>query len=218
METNWKARQDELLSFLLNNDGKEAIMQAQEILRKGVSSIEYFQQCVTPVLVKVGNRFERLEIFLPELVEAGEIVQRISEEVIKPSLESTDETMPSVGKVLLATVQGDLHDIGKTIVGMLLGVNGFEVLDMGISVSPMDIVDRAETWGTDIVGMSALLTTTLPYMKDTLNYLSSMGLRDKYFVIIGGAATTSEWAEEIGADGHGANAVEAVDLCCRLMG
>ncbi|HMR64730.1 MAG TPA: cobalamin-dependent protein, partial [Anaerolineae bacterium] len=166
-----------------------------------------------------GNRFETLEIFLPEMMIAAEIVQTINDEVINLAIQQDSAAARSapLGKVLLATVQGDLHDIGKSMVALLLKVNGFEVIDLGINVPPATIAEEAKKLQVDVIGMSALLTTCLPFMKDTVDYLVETGRRDKYAVIIGGAAPTAAFAEEIGADAFANSAAEAVNICRRLM-
>jgi trimethylamine corrinoid protein len=125
--------------------------------------------------------------------------------------------LAGVGKVALASVQGDLHDIGKNMVALMLKVNGFDVVDLGTNVAPSDIVDRAIQENVDIIGLSSLLTTCLPYMKDTIDYLTARGLRQKFAVIIGGAAPNEAFARAIGADAQGHSAPEAVKICKDIM-
>jgi len=218
MSINWEDKQASLLDSLLKGNSDDAVALARATLEDGASPAEFFERCITPVLVEVGNRFETLEIFLPEMMIAAEIVQAINDEVINPALkhDSTATRSEPQGKVLLATVQGDLHDIGKSMVGLLLKVNGFEVIDLGIDVAPATIVEEAEKQAVDVIGMSALLTTCLPFMKDTVDYLVETGMRDKYNVIIGGAAPTADFAEKIGADAFGNSAAEAVSICRKL--
>lgn len=218
MNINWEGKQASLLDFLLAGDSAEAVALARAALAEGASPAEFFERCITPVLVEVGNRFETLEIFLPEMMIAAEIVQTINDEVINLAIQEDNAARSaSLGKVLLATVQGDLHDIGKSMVALLLKVNGFEVIDLGINVPPATIAEEAEKLQVDVIGMSALLTTCLPFMKDTMDYLVETGRRDKYAVIIGGAAPTAAFAEEIGADAFANSAAEAVNICRRLM-
>lgn len=218
MNINWEGKQASLLDFLLAGDSAEAVALARAALAEGASPAEFFERCITPVLVEVGNRFETLEIFLPEMMIAAEIVQTINDEVINLAIQEDNAARSaSLGKVLLATVQGDLHDIGKSMVALLLKVNGFEVIDLGINVPPATIAEEAEKLHVDVIGMSALLTTCLPFMKDTMDYLVETGRRDKYAVIIGGAAPTAAFAEEIGADAFANSAAEAVNICRRLM-
>jgi methylmalonyl-CoA mutase cobalamin-binding domain/chain len=211
--------QAQLLEKLLDGESGEAVSLAHEALAQGVSPVDFIEGCVTPALAEIGNRFEELDIFLPEMVVAAEIVQEINDQVISPALDEgdPDERGRTQGKVLMATVQGDLHDIGKNMVGQLLSVSGFEVVDMGIDVPPGDIVKRAELEGVDIIGLSTLLTTCLPYVKDTVEYLELKGIRDKYAIIIGGAAPTAEFSEQVGVDAYGHSAAEAVTICRSIM-
>ena len=218
MDIRWEEVKESLLNSLLNENKDGAIKLAEETLEKGVTPQQFFESCITPVLVEIGERFERLDIFLPEMIAAAEIVQAVNDEVIKPKIESSHaENIERKGKVLLATIQGDLHDIGKNMVKLLLIVNGFEVTDLGIDVAPSKIVEKAEEVGVDIIGMSSLLTSCLPYMKDVVDLLKVRGLRDKYKLIIGGAAPTIEFANKIGVDDQGHSAAEAVTICKNIM-
>ncbi len=215
---DWKASKTSLLDFLLSGDNEPAVAMAKDAMEKGITPVEFFENCISPVLQEIGNRFETLDIFLPEMVVAAEIVQQINDDVISPTVQaSSGEMAKSMGKVLIATVQGDLHDIGKNMVALLLRVNGFEVIDLGTSVSPEKIVTQAEAEQVDIIGMSSLLTTCLPYMKDVFSHLDGKGKREEYAVIMGGAAPTPDFADEVGADGFGHSAAEAVTICKAIM-
>lgn len=215
---DWEASKGNLLDYLLAGDSEKAVALAKDTLAQGVTPVEFFEKCISPALMEIGNRFETLDIFLPEMVVAAEIVQQINDEVITPSVrESSGEMAGSLGKVLIATVQGDLHDIGKNMVALMLRVNGFEVYDIGINVPSEEIVAQAELKQVDIIGMSSLLTTCLPYMQDVFNYLEGKGKRDHYAVIMGGAAPTPDFATQVGADGFGHSAAEAVTLCKQIM-
>lgn len=217
--SNWETLQPKFIEYMLAGNEDAAVTLAREALESGSSPMEFFENCIAPSLKQVGKRFETLDIFLPEMVTAADTVERVNTEVINPAVaKDQGDVNMSLGKVLLATVQGDLHDIGKNMVGLMLKVNGFEVIDMGTSVSPSDIIDRAEQENVDIIGMSALLTTCLPYMKDVGDLLDGKGLRDKYSVIIGGAATTPDIVEEMGANAYGSSAADGVDKCKMLLG
>ena len=157
-----------------------------------------------------------MEIFLPELVMGAEAM-KAAVDVLKEAITARGETLEKKGTVVIGTVEGDIHDIGKTIVVAMLQAAGFEVVDLGKDVPIPTFVKRAEEVSADIIGASALLTTTMPRQKDLIEYLKTYGKRDKYFVIVGGAPTTKEWAKEIGADGQGKDAAEAVKLCEKLM-
>jgi methylmalonyl-CoA mutase cobalamin-binding domain/chain len=166
----------------------------------------------------VGGKFGRLDIFLPELLDAAEIARAVSEQVIQPSLwEKQGSDVPKRGTVLLASVRGDLHDIGKNMVALMLEVNGFDVVDMGVDVGTREIIDRAVEVKADIIGLSSLMTTSMPYMKEVVEVLDGLGLKGQFAVIVGGAPITPKYSEEIGADAFGRDAVEGVQECIKLM-
>jgi methylmalonyl-CoA mutase cobalamin-binding domain/chain len=167
----------------------------------------------------VGKRFEEGEYFLPDLMLAGRAL-KAAMEILKPLLASAAATDPSLkkAKIVIATVQTDIHDIGKNIVASMLAAAGYEVIDMGVDVPLNSIIDKAEETRADIIALSALLTTSMPYMKDLIDLLQARGLRQKYRVMVGGASVSPEWAESIGADGTGRDAIEAVRLARRLLG
>lgn len=220
MNVDWEPDWKEFADLLLVGEPGPAIEKTRQLLAQGITPVDFFQQCVTPAMVEVGNRFETLDIFLPEMVSAAEIVKQIDDEIIQPSLISNGNSRAEVevaGKVALASVQGDLHDIGKNMVALVLRVNGFEVVDLGVNVSPAEIVERAVQEKVQIIGLSSLLTTCLPYMKDVIDYLIARGLREKFAVIIGGAAASEEFARDIGADAQGHSAPEAVKICKEIM-
>jgi 5-methyltetrahydrofolate--homocysteine methyltransferase len=217
--SSWETIQSKFIDILLAGDESSAVDLVRESLAGGTSPMEFFENCIAPSLKEVGRRFETLDIFLPEMVTAADVVEKINREVINPVLaEAQGGKNFSIGKVLLATVQGDLHDIGKNMVSLMLKVNGFEVIDMGTSVAPADIVSRAVQENVDIIGLSALLTTCLPYMKEVGEYLEAKNLRQKFYLIVGGAATNPDVAEEMGANAHGSSAAEGVEKCKLLMG
>ncbi len=217
--SDWNTLQPQFIDLILAGDDAAAIKMAKDSLDGGTTPVEFFENCIAPSLKEVGKRFETLDIFLPEMVTAADTVEAVNTEVINPAVaEANDGTSMSQGKVLLATVQGDLHDIGKNMVGLMLKVNGFEVVDLGTNVSPADIVARAEQEEVDIIGMSALLTTCLPYMKDVGDHLVAKDIRGKYEVIIGGAAATPDVMEEMGANAYGSSAADGVKKCKMLLG
>lgn len=217
MSQDWEALKDHWIELLISGDKTRAVAQASALLAEGVGPLEFFQKIITPALEEIGRLFEELEVFIPELTIAGETVQTISDQIINPALATAAQEHERTGTVILGTVKGDLHNIGKNMVALMLGVHGFNVIDLGTDVPPAEFVTRAEKDHADIIGLSALLTTTLPYMKDVLDRLVALGLRDKYRVIIGGAPTSPEVAHRYGADAYGANAVEAVRICRELM-
>jgi corrinoid protein of di/trimethylamine methyltransferase len=167
---------------------------------------------------EVGKRFEAGEFFLPELMLAGRAL-KAAMEVLNPYLAGRDNSASgqASGKVVIATIQTDIHDIGKNIVGSMLTAAGFTVTDLGVDVPLKTIIDKAEELGAQVIAASALLTTSMPYMKDLINLLVSRNLRQKYLVIVGGASVTEVWARDIGADGTARNAAQAVTLTRSLL-
>jgi corrinoid protein of di/trimethylamine methyltransferase len=167
---------------------------------------------------EVGKRFECGDYFLPELMLAGRAL-KASMELLKPHL--AEKTLISGekarGKVVIATVQTDIHDIGKNIVASMLTAAGYDVTDLGVDVPLKTIVDKAEEVGAQVIAISALLTTSMPYMKDLVGLLQGRGLRDKYLLLVGGASVTEPWARDIGADGTARNAALAVTLVRTLL-
>jgi methylmalonyl-CoA mutase cobalamin-binding domain/chain len=167
----------------------------------------------------IGDQFGRLEIFLPELMDAAETAKAVSEQVVQPSLAVSNVGFStSRGKVVLCSVKGDLHDIGKNMVKLMLQVNGFDVIDMGIDVPPRDVINKARDEGADIIGLSSLMTTSMPYMKETVELRDGFGMKGKIKVIVGGAPITPEYSQQIGADAFGRDAIEGVQRCLELMG
>jgi methylmalonyl-CoA mutase cobalamin-binding domain/chain len=154
-------------------------------------------------------------MFLPEMVLSADAMEAAIA-ILEPHFEGDDAQKK--GKVLIGTVQGDIHDIGKNIVIALLKVNGYEVIDMGRDVPAPELVDQAIDSGAQVVGMSALLSTSMPIMRDAIQMMVEDGVRDRFKVIIGGGPTSQEYADQIGADGYGATAYDAVKLCDGFLG
>ena len=173
---------------------------------------------LTDVLRDFGDKFENGEYFLPQLIVAGEAAQGAIREVLEPALKASGEAREPVGRVVIGTVFGDIHDIGKNIVGSMLFANGFEVHDLGKDVIPEEFARKAKELNADIVGASAMLTMTMHEQLNVAKALENEGIRDKVKYIIGGAIVTEKWAEEIGADGFATDAVEAVKLAKELLG
>lgn len=206
----------DLENAIVAGDEDAAREATKAALAAGAEPVEIMQEGVSRGMGRISELFSNFEVFLPELMLAGE-AGRAALDVVIPTLKGADRDSISRGRVVLGTVVGDMHDIGKNLVGAVLAASGFEVYDLGINVAPMAFVRKAQEVGANIIGMSSLLTTSLPYQKDVVNYLSDMGIRDKYFVIVGGGPVTPEWAQECGVDGYARLATEAVDLCKRLV-
>jgi methanogenic corrinoid protein MtbC1 len=201
-----------LRTAILETDEDKAVEASHEIVEKGLANEAI--SVAAEAIRKVGDRFQDGEIYLPELVLAGETMQACME-VLTPHLEQYELATP--GKVVMATVKGDIHEIGKNIVCMMMSVSGLDVLDLGADVAPMDIVQRARQFNAGIIGLSSLMTTSIPQMKEVIDVLEAMELRDEYFVIVGGGPVTRGHAETIGADGWAKNAVGAIRICERLL-
>ncbi len=207
----------ELARVLETGDESKGIELAQKALDSGFTPTSFFLNIIQPLLHAVGKRFERLEIFLPELMRAAKVVKAMQQQVLEPAIRAQAGEDTKVGTVVVGTCRGDIHDIGKNMVGLMLQVNGFEVIDLGTDVSLKEFVDTARRVNADIIGMSSLLTTSMPYMSDLIKYLEGVGLREKFKIIVGGAPVTRAYAEKIGADAYGADAIDAVEKCLRLM-
>ena len=207
-----------LSQSIIDGDPAEAVEAARQALEAGLQPMSILNDGLMSGADEVGKLFESGEYFLPELMLAGRAL-KAAMEVIRPRLlQGEDGEGGSIqGKVVIATIQTDIHDIGKSLVGSLLTAAGFDVTDMGVDVPIKAIIDKAEEVGADMIALSALLTTSMPFMKDTLELLKARGLREKYRVIVGGAPVTQAWAEQIGADGTAPNAAEAVRLARRLL-
>jgi corrinoid protein of di/trimethylamine methyltransferase len=202
---------------LLMFDADKFVGTVKKLIDEGLSPIEVVN-ALTQVLKEIGKKFESGELFLVHLVAAGDLARRATTEVLEPLLKKSSGERKTLGKVIIGTVAGDIHDIGKNIVAMLLFTAGFEVYDLGKDVSAEEFVKKTRELNPDLVAMSALLTTTLPAQREVIQALNKSGLRDKVKILVGGAPTSGEWAKEIGADGYGVDAIEAVKVAKELLG
>jgi methanogenic corrinoid protein MtbC1 len=199
-------------------DGSSGVEVAKEALAEGMTPTEVFLEVIQPLLYEVGKRFERLEVFLPDLMKAAKVVQAMQREILEPAIRAGSGEDTELGTVVIGTCKGDIHDIGKNMVGLMLQVNGFRVVDIGTNVTTQDLIKAAKDNHADIIAMSSLLTPSMPYMSDLIERLDGLGLRENYKVIVGGAPVTEAYAERIGADAYGADAVHAVKMCRQLVG
>jgi 5-methyltetrahydrofolate--homocysteine methyltransferase len=197
-------------------DGQNILVQqkVQEGLEAGVDPAVLLNQGMIAAMAEVGKRFEEGEYYVPEMLIAARAMQA-GMAVLKPHLLQSD--VKSAGRVVIGTVKGDLHDIGKNLVAMMLEGAGFEIEDLGTDVSPQKFVDAAQTGATNIVAMSALLTTTMTQMKATIEAIEEAGLRDSVKVMVGGAPITESYARQIGADGFAIDASRAVAVAKSLV-
>ncbi len=199
----------ELVEAMAGMKEQEALDLAKKMLEGGEDPLKVLDLCREAVEV-VGKRFEEGKYFLPELMMAGEMLKQISE-MAKPLIQ-TEQKVERSGKVLIGTVEGDIHDIGKDIVTFLLDVNGFEVHDLGVDVPRQKFVDAINEFQPQVVGMSGLLTLAYDAMKNTVAAIAEAGLRDKVKIMIGGGGMSEEVREYAGADAYGADAMAAVNL------
>jgi corrinoid protein of di/trimethylamine methyltransferase len=203
-----------LCEAVVAGDREAAIKVANEIIEGGLDIIDAIEKGLMIGAKEVGDKFDKMEIFLPELMMAADAMQAALN-VLLPKIPKGE--VPRKGVVVSGTVKGDIHDIGKNILVAMLRANGFEVHDLGVDVPTSKFIDEAEKVGADIITLSALMASTLGGQKDVIDYLKAMGKRDKFIVMVGGGPTTKEWADEIGADGYAETASEAVKLALELI-
>jgi 5-methyltetrahydrofolate--homocysteine methyltransferase len=204
----------ETLKQMIISGDQGAIAETGRLLVGGADGRDILDSALLPAMEHIGQRMKSGDIFIPEVLLSARTMQACLDQ-IKPHLAAGDSG--SMGTVLIGTVEGDMHDIGKNLVSMLLSGAGFEVINLGKSVSPGDFVSAVKLHKPAILGMSGLLTTTIPKMPETIAALEAAGLRDTVKVIVGGAPVSLEWADEIGADAYGANASLAVEKCKELV-
>ncbi len=206
-----KQSMDRLAAAVVDGDPDLARTAAREALAGGTGPLEAVEQGLSRGMASIGELFERGEVFLPELLLAANAFNAAME-VLRPELEAQKQQVAVTATVLIGTVQGDVHNIGKNIVATLLETSGFKVVDIGVDRSPLDFVQEAAKAHADVIALSCLMTTTMPSQKAVIDVLKEMNLRENYYIIVGGAPTSRKWASEIGADGYGRSAVEAVAL------
>ncbi|MCK5314029.1 MAG: corrinoid protein [Anaerolineales bacterium] len=199
---------------ILDGDMAGATEYVQGALDADIDAVAILHGGLIPAMEEVGRLFEEGEYFVPEMLISARAMQACLG-ILKPLL--VDADVKPVGKVAIGTVKGDLHDIGKNLVAMMLEGGGFEITDLGTDVSPEKYIEAIQMEEVDIVGMSALLTTTMPNMVTTINAISEAGLREKVKIIIGGAPVTADYADQIGADGFAPDASQAVSLAKKLV-
>jgi dimethylamine corrinoid protein len=202
---------------LMTFDTDKFIKTVKDLIKEGSSPTEV-TNALTEVLKEIGKKFENGELFLVHLVVAGDVAKRATAEVLEPLLKTGRGERKVLGRIVIGTVAGDIHDIGKSIVATMLFSSGFEVFDLGKDVPVEEFVRKVKETNADIVAMSALLTTTLPVQREVIEALKESGLRDRVKVLVGGAPATAKWAEEIGADGYGEDPMEAVRVARKLVG
>jgi methylmalonyl-CoA mutase cobalamin-binding domain/chain len=211
---------DELMQKLAiaisEGDSEASASIALEIIEAGIDPLEAILKGATHGLDIVGERFERLDAFLPDLMRAGDAMKTCVT-IFREKMPAADLSKAGLGKIVIGTVFGDIHDIGKNLVTTMLSAAGFEIHDMGIKVAVKEFAKKAEEVGADIIALSALLTNTSHYQRMVIEYLRDAGLREKYYVIVWGSVVSPEFASEIGADGYARTAVGAAELAKKLV-
>jgi 5-methyltetrahydrofolate--homocysteine methyltransferase len=204
----------QLHDAVLTGDAKTAKAVTEQALAAKVEPLKLVQEYMVPAMAEVGRRFECNEYFVPELLLSARAM-KAALELIKPLLAASG-TQP-VGRVAIGTVKGDLHDIGKNLVAAMLEGGGYEIIDLGVNVTPEQFVAAVKEKNANIVAMSALLTTTMPSMRTTVDALKTAGVRNQVKILVGGAPITQRYAEEIGADGFAESAAGAVGLAKKVV-
>ncbi len=197
-------------------DKDRLIEETKKRLDEGLSPHEILD-AITDSLREIGEKFESGELFLAELIVAGEAAKTVISEYLEPSIKKTSSKRESIGRIVLGTVAGDIHDIGKSIVSSMLFTAGFEVVDLGVDITPNKFVTAVREYNPEILGISALLTTTLPKQKETIEALKKNKLRDQVKVIVGGSPVNDNWVKEIEADGYSEDAIGAVKLVKKIL-
>ncbi len=207
-----------LVKAVMDGFEDEAVVAAKKVIEEGIAGDQATAviEALTAGMREIGEQFARMEIFLPEMMMAAQAMKAAMKE-LEPELQKSGTATEKKGTVVIGTVEGDMHEIGKDIVTTLLQVQGFEVHDLGINVNALDFVRKAGEVNADIIGASSLMTTTMPNQKDIIEILKEKGIRDRYHVILGGAPVTQEWVDECDADSWGENAAKAVEILERMM-
>lgn len=213
MEPKWQT-----LAGAINAGAVDAgLAEARKLVKSGEAPLAIFLECIEPCLADIGERFGRLEVFLPELMLAADVVKAIQNELL-PQMKAGESGGYGKGRIVIGTIYGDIHDIGKSIVSVLLQVNGFEVKDLGVDVPARDFADAARDFDADLIGISGLMMPSLPYIRDAIALVKeNPELAGRFLIMVGGGPVTREWAIEAGADGYADNAVGAVDEANLLM-
>ena len=209
---------DELAISVEQMDPDKVTTLSKRAVDAGIDPADIVENGIARGLRRVGERFERGESFLTDLIGAAAAAKEALDSILRPAMAKARTTQRSLGKVVLGTVSGDIHDIGKNIVAAMLFASGFEVLDLGTDVSVDDFVSRSSEVEAKIVGTSALLSTTMPVQREVVNEFVKRKIRDRHKLLVGGAPATEQWAREIKADGYAPNAIDAVKLAKSVLG
>ena len=205
-----------LATAILEGDQDKARENAQAALASQMDPLGAVDEGLSKGMAVVGEQFESGEAYLPDLLIAAEVF-KAAMEILRPEIEAQKKQMVKKGTVLVGTVKGDMHNIGKNIVATVLEINGYDVVDIGVDNPTLKFIEEAGKTKADVIALSSLMTTTMPAQREVIETLEEMGLRDQYLVIVGGGPVNQAWADEIGADGYGESAVQAVGLVQQLL-
>jgi corrinoid protein of di/trimethylamine methyltransferase len=200
---------------ILTLDIERARGLAEEIVKTDIDVTDAINAGMLPAMEEIGSKFQSGALFLPELQLSGKVFQAVMD-ILLPKLMESGQKMKSKGRIVFGTVKGDIHNIGKDLTCTILKTAGFDVVDLGVDVPTLTFLAEAQKNEADIIGLSALMSTTIPMQREIIEALKSKGLREKFRVIVGGAPVSQKWADEIGADGYGEDAVQAVELSKEL--
>jgi corrinoid protein of di/trimethylamine methyltransferase len=189
----------------------------KELLEAQVDPLKVLDEVLNPTMEEIGEKFDNMDIFLPDLMGAAEAMQAATSILTEQIKRSSTEPTESKGKVVLGTVLGDIHEIGKNIVKIMLETSGFEIFDLGKDVPSLKFIEKAEEVNADVIALSALMTTTMHSQREVIELLEALGKRDKYIVLVGGNPTSENWKKEIGADGWAETAGEATRLITKMI-
>lgn len=205
-----------LKKAVAEGEDSESAALARSSLDAGVDPMALIREAIQPAMDEVGQSYETGDAFLPELIRAGDAA-KAALDLIVPRLSDDDQAAARKGTVVIGTMYGDNHDIGKNIVSAILAANGFKVVDLRVNVPPKEFLQAAQREGATIIAASTLITTSLPYQREIVRLLADSGNRERFYVVVGGGPVTPEWARQIGADGYGRDAKDAAELCLRLI-
>jgi len=208
---------EQLKEAVVQGDNKACVTLAQQVVTEAMDPMEAIDGGLAVGMKIIGDNFQSGQAFLPEMMLAASAMNA-AVDILEPAIAASGQNVEKKGKIVVATIHGDMHDIGKNIVKLMFSTSGFEVTDLGKNVRVATIIEQAEAHQADIIAVSALMTTTMGYMRVLMEELEFAGIHDKYKVMIGGAPVTQEWAEKIGVDGYSKDAVGAVKKAGELMG
>jgi corrinoid protein of di/trimethylamine methyltransferase len=214
------SEKEELLSKLkeaaINGDSDQVVKLSKRVIEVGIDPLEAVEKALIAGVLELGNKWVNGEVFIVDMIAAAEAM-KAGLSILKDEIVKRGGSIKYRGRIVIGTVEGDIHDIGKSIVASLLEAAGFEVIDLGVDVSAQKFIEAIKQYNPDIVGMSALMTTTMLKQREIIEAIKQANLRGKVKIIVGGAPTTKEWAEEIGADGWAPDAASAVELVKKLL-